>query len=152
MPVQVSSTSNEGVAVSTATMYDLTQEQSLEGSYKLEGLEKTRLEEILDMCADYERQIEAEQKEALRLRQNCTPSNVNSERNNIVNNNSDARLPYAGVSQEQSHHISKSLSSKISMSYENGVCHPSTSLNPVTPTSPNGNQWSPGGTMITPNR
>ena len=47
-------------------------------SYELNGQEKTKLEEILDMCADYERQIEEEQNEALRLRQNSNKGSVGS--------------------------------------------------------------------------
>ena len=57
MPVQVTSNSKKSncVGVSTSTMYHPAQTASLEGSYKLEGFEKTQLDEVLDMCADYER-------------------------------------------------------------------------------------------------
>ena len=156
MPVQVTSNSKKSncVGVSTSTMYHPAQTASLEGSYKLEGFEKTQLDEVLDMCADYERQIEAEQKEALRLRQTCTPSNdvSNLGWNDNVNNNSEATTLNRGVSPEQTHPLSKPSLSKICTIYENGGCYQPSTLHQVAPTSPTGNQWSPGGTMITPNR
>ena len=141
---------NNGKIISP--MYNNSQVPSSEPHYQLDGLERTRLEEILDMCADYERQIEAEQREALRLRQNGTQSNVTSERNNNVSDNNNTRIPCAGVTPEKSNHCQRLLPSSIKCTYENGVYLPSSNLNLVSSTSPMVNQWAPGGTMITPNR
>ena len=155
MPVQVSPDAKRAnsVGVSTSTMHHPSQSAYLDGSHKLEAFEKTQLEEVLDMCADYERQIEAEQKEALRLRQKDNLANVNQEWNNYISNKKgDATITNAGVSPEQINAISKLNPSKIGTIYENGGSHTSGSLHPVTPTSPNGNSCSPGGTMITPSR
>ena len=154
MPVQVTSSVKEAssVGVNTSTMYHSSQKASSEGPYKLEDFEKTQLEEVLDMCADYERQIEAEQKEALRLRQSSEPSNGNSEWNNNLNTKSGGHFVNTGVLPEPFSALSKPSISKITTIYENEDSHQSTILHPVTPTSPTTNQWSPGGTMITPNR
>ena len=154
MPVQVTSSVKEAssVGVNTSTMYNSAQRPSSEGSYKLEDFEKTQLEEVLDMCADYERQIEAEQKEALRLRQTSELSNGYPEWNNNLNIKSGGHFVNNGVLPEPFITLSKPSISKITTIYENEDCHQSTSLHPVTPTSSTGNQWSPGGTMIIPNR
>ena len=154
MPVQVSSSVKEAnsVGVNTSTLYHSAQKPCSEASYKLEDFEKTQLEEVLDMCADYERQIEAEQKEALRLRQSSEASNGNPEWNNNLNTKSGGHFGNTGVLLEPFSSLSKPTISKITTIFEDESCYQPTSLHPVTPTSPTGNQWSPGGTMITPNR
>lgn len=155
MPVQITSNMKEttcsGMNTSSAYHSSLGS-SSLQKTYKLEEFEKTQLEEVLGMCADYERQIEAEQKEALRLRQNSTLSNVKQleSNNNEVHDNNETCFQRS-KSTERSNPILRPSLSKISTIFEHGV-PPSSSLHPITPTSPNGNQWSPGGTMITPNR
>ena len=65
MPVQVTRSIKEAnsIGVNTATMYHSAQKPSADDLYKLEEFEKTQLDEVLDMCADYERQIEEEQKQ-----------------------------------------------------------------------------------------
>ena len=62
MPVQVSShlkaTTSSGM--NTSSVFQSSQgSSSSQKSYKLEEFEKTQLEDVLNMCADYERQIEA---------------------------------------------------------------------------------------------
>ena len=153
MPVQVSShlkaTTSSGM--NTSSVFQSSQgSSSSQKSYKLEEFEKTQLEDVLNMCADYERQIEAEQKEALRLRQSSTLSSITLESNNNDANANETNLE--NKSMESSNSISRPALSKITTIYEHEGYHQSSSLHPITPTSPNGNQWSPGGTMITPNR
>lgn len=154
MPVQVNSISKGAqlLDANTSDMYDNSHITSSEPHYQLDGLEKTRLEEILDMCADYERQIEAEQREALRLRQNGSPSNITSPRNNNVNDSNNTRSPRSGMSPDKPNYTQKHLPTSIISSHENGVNLPPSNPNLVTATSSVGNQWSPGGTMLTPNR
>ena len=151
MPVQVSSplkaTTSSGM--NTSSVFQSSQgSSSSQKAYKLEEFEKTQLEDVLNMCADYERQIEAEQKEALRLRQSSILSSITLESNNNDATANETNLE--NKSMESS--MSRPALSKITTIYEHEGHHQSSSLNPITPTSPNGNQWSPGGTMITPNR
>ena len=157
MPVQITSNMKEttcsGMNTSSSVYHSSQGSSSLQKTYKLEEFEKTQLEEVLDMCADYERQIEAEQKEALRLRQSSTLSNVTLESNNNEVNDNETRFQ-TSKSTEVSNPILRPCLSKITTIYEHedNCQQPYVSLHPITPTSPNGNQWSPGGTMITPNR
>ena len=118
-------------------------------SYELNGQEKTKLEEILDMCADYERQIEEEQNEALRLRQNNNKGSIGSISHNGTNG-SGCNGGWAMRLLEHQHNRNQSILNHGK--YESGGQMSTASPNMCTPTSPTGLQWSPGGTMLTPNR
>ena len=152
MPVQIASIATETTSsgMNTSSVFQSYQESQSQKSYKLEEFEKTQLEDVLNMCADYERQIEAEQKEALRLRQSSALSDITLESN--YNDVNEGSTNSTRQSIEPSNVNSRPILPKITTIYEHGGCQQPSNLHPVTPTSPNGNQWSPGGTMITPNR
>ena len=55
MPVQISSivAENTNSGMNTSSVFHSYQESSSQKTYKLEEFEKTQLEDVLNMCADY---------------------------------------------------------------------------------------------------